>query len=252
MEYMNNIENKLTSIDETNIKYFDLFEFPELFYGNLNFTTEKLCISKFPKEILEEMKEWGELIHTGINYYNDASCGNRLRFITSSSRIVFKVQLKRKWPFQKIVNWGSMGFDVYILENEKYIHKTIFAPMDGYNIFAEEIYIKPNEMLCIFLPNYNIIEKMYVGIQEGSTLSKFDYPKDNQLPIIFYGNSITQGAAASKTGNSFPNIVSRKLNRDIINISSSSGCLGTESIANLIGKLNCHSIVIDYTKMLLI
>ena len=41
--------------------------------------------------------------------------------------------------------------------------------------------------------------------------ANFDYPEQNSLPVIFYGNSVTQGAAASRSGNTFPNVVSKKL-----------------------------------------
>lgn len=248
MEYLRNIDDDLKLVNEENIVYYDLFDFPELFYGTLNFTSHELNFSKFPKDILDDMERYGKEIHTGINYYNNASCGNRLRFSTSSNIIVFKVQLKRKYPFQKLINWNSMGFDIYAIEDGKYVFKSIFSPMDGFNIFSEIVRFPPNTKLCVFLPNYNIIEKIFIGIEKGSTLKSVEYPPKNRLPIIFYGNSITQGAAASKSGNSFPNILSRKLDRDIINLSSSSGCLGTESIAEFIGKINCHSIIIDYTK----
>ena len=248
MEYLQNINDNLKLINEDNIVYYDLFNFPELFYGTLNFTSHKMDFSKFSNDILDEMQNYGNEIHTGIKYYNHASCGNRLRFSTSSEIIIFKVQLKRKYPFQKLINWNSMGFDIYEIKDGKYLFKAIFSPMDGYNIFSEVLRFPANTKLCVFLPNYNIIEKIYLGVEKGSKIVPVPYPPKNRLPVIFYGNSITQGAAASKSGNSFPNIISRKLDRDIINLSSSSGCLGTESIAELIGKINCNSIVIDYTK----
>ncbi|MFM5882143.1 SGNH/GDSL hydrolase family protein [Methanobrevibacter gottschalkii] len=247
MEYLNSIDDNLTKIDESNIEYFDLFEFPELFYGNLNFSSPKLDFSKFPKTFRKEIKFDAEALHDWNNM-KDNSCGNRLRFTTSSSKIIFKIKLRRKWPYRKLLNWNAMGFDVYILENEKYIHKTIFAPIDGKDTFAEYLFVTPYSSLCIFLPTYDVIEKFIIGFEKNSSFSKVDYPKGNQLPIIFYGNSVTQGAAASKSGNIFPNIVSRKLNRDIINISCSLCCRGNESIAQLIGKINCHSIIVDYTR----
>ena len=248
MEYLNNINNQLSTIDENNIEYFNLFDFPELFFGTFNFTSSKLDFSNFPPTYKDEITKYGiDSVHDWNNM-NDNSSGNRLRFSTSSSKIIFKIKLRRKWPYVKLLNWNAMGFDVYLLENEKYIHKLVFAPMDGNDTFAEYVHITPNSELCIFLPTYDVIEEMYIGIEEGSTLSKVDYPKNNQLPVIFYGNSITQGAAASRSGNIFPNIVSRKLNRDIINLSCSLCCRGDISIAELIGKINCHSIVIDYTR----
>ncbi len=248
MEYLNSIDDQLKKIDEKNIQFFNLFDLPELFFGSLNFTKSKLDFSKYPKSFGNEMKIYSDgTFHDYKNMY-DNSCGNRLRFKTSSKKIIFKIRLRRKWPYTKLLNWNAMGFDVYVLKDGKYIPKIIFGPMDGFDCFAESIEIEENSELCIFLPTYDVIEEFYMGIEKGSTLSKVNYPKGNRLPIIFYGNSITQGAAASKSGNSFPNIVSRKLDRDIINISCSLCCRGNESVAEIIGKINCHSIVIDYTR----
>ena len=89
---------------------------------------------------------------------------------------------------------------------------------------------------------------MYIGIQLGSRIGNFPYKKNHRKPIIFYGNGITQGASASKSGNSFPNIVSRKLDHDIINMSVDNACKATYLIAQSIGKIDCDSIVLDYSR----
>ena len=139
-----------------------------------------------------------------------------------------------------MVNWGSFGFDVYGVVGEEYVHRTVFAPSDGHDLFAEMIDVPYNGQLCIFLPNYNTIEELYMGIDEGSTVVTLPYPPKKRVPVLFYGNSVTQGAAASHSGNSFPNLVSKILNRDIINISCSACCRGTDTMADLIGQINCH------------
>lgn len=248
MEYLANINDPLKSIDEENIEYLDLFDYPELFYGTTNFTTKRLNLCKFPKEAQEEIKDYGAGAVSEMNNLNSAACGVRLRFFTNSKKLIFKVKFKRRWGYLKMVNWGGFGFDVYGLNNDEYTHRTVFAPNNGHDTFAETILAPDNGQLCIFLPNYNTIEELYMGIESGSTIETLNYPLDKQLPVLFYGNSVTQGAAASHSGNSFPNFVSKILNRDILNISCSACCRGTETMAELIGKINCHSIVIDYTR----
>lgn len=248
MEYLNSIHDSLRTIDESNIEYIDLLTHPEFFFGNINFSNDVVDFCKYPKHVQEDMVKYGRFATESMERFNNASCGVRLRISTSSNRLIFKVRLRRKWGFLKMVNWNSMGFDVYGLNNNEYIHRTVFAPQDGYNIFAHEIYSPKNGEICIFLPSYNTIEKLYVGIEKESSLKPLEYPLENRLPIVFYGNSVTQGAAASRSGNAFPNIVSRKLNQDIINISCTSCCRGDLEMADLIGKINCHAIVIDYTR----
>lgn len=248
MEYIDNMKQSLKTIDESNIKYIDLMKCPELFFGNINFVNKTVDFCKYSKLIQEEMASFGPVPKNEMDHLNSASCGNRLRFYTDSSKFIFKIKLKRKWDYQKMIAWNSSGFDFYTVENNQYIPRTIFAPREGEDFFAEFFYNSNNGLNCIFLPNYNTIEKMHIGIDKNSILKPFPYPEKNKLPVLFYGNSITQGAAASKSGNSFPNLVSKMLNRDIINLSCSSCCRATDNISDQIGRINCHSIVIDYTR----
>lgn len=248
MEYLNSIHDKLKTINEDNIYYLDMLNNPDYFYGNLNFSPTRVDFCKIPQNMQKEMKQFGEGAVREMNNLKSASCGVRLRFHTSSKRLIFKVKLKRKWGYVKMVNWNSFGFDVYELNNGEYIHRIVFAPSDGHDLFAESISVPSNGDLCIFLPNYNTVEEFHLGIDKGSDIHPINYPEGKRLPIVFYGNSVTQGAAASHSGNSFPNIVSKKLNQDILNLSCSSCCRGTESAAEMIGRVNCSSIVIDYTR----
>lgn len=248
MEYLTSINHPLSTINEENIEYVNIFDYPQFIFGNINFSNEKTNFCKVPKTVRDESKKYGAIAFQEMNNLYNSPCGNRLRFFTDSSKIIFKIKLKRKWGYQKMVNWNSLGFDVYNIIGNEYKHRTVFAPMDGKNIFAEIIKTPENGQVCIFLPSYNVIEELFVGIEKGSQIKHIDYPIEKRLPIIFYGNSITQGAAASRSGNTFPNIISKKLNQDIINLSVSSCCKGSEYMADLIGKINCSSIIIDYSR----
>lgn len=248
MEYLNTIHTSLHKINEDNIKYIDLFDYPELFFGNIN-NNAGLNFLKFSKEIQLEMEELSSKLVNEMNQYKNSSTGNRLRFETDSDRVIFKVKLSRKYGYPKINNNNSFGFDVYnVDDDDNYIHQEVFSPDNGHNIFAKEVKVPENGKFCVFLPNFNTIESFHIGICKESYIRRFSYPENKQLPVLFYGNAITQGSSASRSGNTFPNIISRKLNRDIVNISCSSCCKATDKTAELLGKINCHAIVIDYTQ----
>lgn len=249
MEYLNSINDGLSSINDDNYEYVNIFEYPQFIFGNINFSMEKTNFCKVPRVVRDESKNFGDIAVQEMNNLYNSPTGNRLRFFTNSKKVIFRIKLKRKWGYQKMLNCNALGFDVYNVIGDNYIHMGVFAPKDGFNIFAESINTPDNGRVCVFLPSYNVIEELYVGIEKGSEILEMDYfPIEKKLPIIFYGNSITQGTAASRSGNIFPNIVSRKLNQDIINLSVSFGCRGSIHIADLIGKINCSSIVIDYTR----
>lgn len=246
MEYLNNILEETKRIDENDIKYINIFERPDLVYGNPQIAGAFLDFSKYSIDTDREIEKYTQAACNEYRNLKKSSSGCRLRIRTNSNRIVFKVELKRAWDYKKMTLWNSSGFDVYQIRNNEYTHKTVFGPKTGEHIFAETIENVKNIPLCIFLPLYNTIEKMYIGIEKEKEI--FSVPYENVRPIIFYGNSITQGAAASRSGNCFCNIVSRKKNCDIINLSTSSGCKGLISVADEIGKLNCSGIVIDYSR----
>lgn len=242
MKYLSYFDEQIST---DGLDFYDLFDYPEFVYGNINISGKKVDFCKYPKTFQEEMDNFNHAAINEMIRYNSASCGNRIRFSTNSSKLVFKIQITRPYSPQKILNYNSRGFDVYGVKNGKYVPIEVFAPMSGNIVFVKSVDITGFNDICIFLPSYTSIDSMHMGIDEGSYLKRFDY--SSKLPILFYGNSITQGAAASKSGNAFPNIISRKMDCDIINLSCSSCCKATENIADFIGKINCQSIVIDYT-----
>ena len=246
MEYLANVGDSLKKIDEENVEWIDIFEHPEYVRGTCRISSDKLDFTKFSMEARSEINQYDELAITEMqNLYRNTS-GCRIMLTSNSTKLIIKAQMKRKWSYRKMNMWNSSGFDIYEIINGEYVHKTVFAPYEGKTIFAEQTAPKKGEV-CIYLPTYNCIDALFLGIDKGAKIEPY-YGNEKRTPIIFYGNSVTQGAAASRSGNCFPNIVQRKLKREIINLSCSSCCRGLESMADEIGRLNCHSIVIDNTR----
>jgi hypothetical protein len=66
------------------------------------------------------------------------------------------------------------------------------------------------------------------------------------VPVLYYGSSITQGACASRPGNSYQNIISRELSCDQINLGFSSGALAEEVMIDYLTKQKMSVFVMDY------
>ena len=95
----------------------------------------------------------------------------------------------------------------------------------------------------LFLPLYDGIKNIEIGVDSISYIKR---PKINEKkPIVFYGTSITQGACASRPGMAHTNIISRQLDRDVINFGFSGNGRMEESIANLISDSNPIFYVIE-------
>ena len=102
MEYLKTINDSLRTINEKNIKYMDLFDYPNFVYGNINYNSSKVDFCKYPLHIQKEMEQFGNLAMKEMKDLNSASCGNRIRFSTNSKKVIFKVQLKRTWEYKNI------------------------------------------------------------------------------------------------------------------------------------------------------
>ena len=90
--------------------------------------------------------------------------------------------------------------------------------------------------LCLFLESWSLLARGFYVRLITSEIEK---------PIIFYGTSITQGGCASRPGMAHTNIISRQLDRDVINFGFSGNGRMEESIANLISDSNPIFYVIE-------
>lgn len=244
MEYLENIKDKLKKISEEHISYINICERRDLMYGAPFW------------ELDQGFKKYSSITETDVMKLSDKnaqrefenlkrnSSGCFLRFQTQAERIVLKAHVRRKFDYKKMNLYNSSGFDVYEIKNGEYFHKCVFAPATGKDIFAVEFSHTKDTEICIYLPLYNEVLELYIGVAYPLKATK----TVRKPPVIFYGNSITQGASASRSGNSFCNIVSRYLNREIYNYSVSSCCKGFLSVADTIGKLNASAIVVDYSR----
>ena len=99
--------------------------------------------------------------------------------------------------------------------------------------------------LTIYFPSYNAVNELFVGVKKGCVLKKGkDYKY--KMPIVFYGSSITQGACASRAGNTYENILSRRMNFDYLNLGFASGAKAEETIIDYLGTLDMKLLVFDY------
>lgn len=65
-------------------------------------------------------------------------------------------------------------------------------------------------------------------------------------PVVYYGSSITQGACASRPGNCYESILSRRLDCDYINLGFSGSAKGEDAIVDYIIGLDMSVFVMDY------
>jgi len=110
--------------------------------------------------------------------------------------------------------------------------------------------VTPTAELRLYLPLYNGVSSVEIGIPPSKSLSKVYLPKTRRgmpkaKPIVFYGTSITQGGCVSRPGLAVPAIIGRELHMPTINLGfSGSGKMETE-MAELMSQLDPSIFVLD-------
>ena len=171
--------------------------------------------------------------------------GGRVRFATDSPYIAIFVKYRSVAKVSNYSFTATMGFDLY--SNMRYIGSYVPA-MDTVNNFESVIDLeKPNgvQEYTLNFPVCSEIEELYIGVKRGSEINKgCNYAI--KKPIVFYGSSVTQGSCASRPGNTYPNMISRALDCDYINLGFWGNAMGEEQMAKYIAGLDMSVFVYDY------
>jgi len=98
----------------------------------------------------------------------------------------------------------------------------------------------------LYLPLYNGVTKVEIGIPKAYTLSGADRAASERCkPIVIYGTSITQGGCASRPGLAFPAIMGRQLDATVINLGFSGSGKMEPAMADLLAELDPSVYVLD-------
>jgi len=194
-------------------------------------------------------------VSAGVASLNEHTAGGRIFFETDASYVALKVKTKNA----KLVNMSTMGtngFDLYVDEGKGFFHFNIFMPPREFeggfeglveletNRHYKLLYRKMIRKMQLYFPLYGTVSEMYIGLPEGAVLRK--YEPYSEPPIVYYGSSITQGGCASRPGNHYPSLVSRKTGRDFLCLGFSGNAHGEEEMAKYIAGLPMSLFVLDY------
>lgn len=224
-----------TEVDKSGLRFYDVSEEPFKVYGVIK---ENGMYRRLPKAVAKEVNE-------GI--YRDLhtnTAGGRVRFKTNSKTVVISAIMSGVACMGHMPMTGSAGFDMYI--QGEYYH-TFVPPATMKNGYESRYDFKDNKMrdIIINFPLYSNVLDLKVGVDEGTEIQKGEEYKIKK-PVLYYGSSITQGGCASRPGNSYQSVISRKLDCDFINLGFSGNALGEESIANYIADTDMSVFVYDY------
>lgn len=179
------------------------------------------------------------------------TAGLYIRFRSDSPYIKLKWTSRFGVKMNHMPATGIRGLDLYYMaedgkwyfarngrpSNDMQTEVTVISNMDG----------SMREWM-LYLPLYDGLKELQIGVAKNAVI---DQPKENSPKagnqIVFYGSSIMQGGCVSRPGALATSIISRELNREVINLGFSGNAFLDLEIAELMAQVESPSLfVLDY------
>ena len=180
---------------------------------------------------------------------SENSAGLSLRFRTNANEIIVKYVVDGELQFQHMPATGVSGVDLYAKNSDG---KWLWCA--GRRSFGDTIVYRFKDMLSadeyknpfdytLYLPLYNSVKWLEINVPDSSSFTPLPARKEN--PILVYGTSIAQGGCATRPGLAWTNILSRKLDRPVINLGFSGNGRLEKELISLITEVNARLYVLD-------
>ncbi len=179
----------------------------------------------------------------------DLACspaGGRLRFATNAAALAVRLDYGDVGHMNNMHRIGQHAVDCFAdgvywnnaspLEGQPQVEVTLF---EGVAAIWREI--------TLHLPLYHPVQVLALGFSDGAECRP-PAPFARELPVVFYGSSITQGGCAARPGNSYQAFVCRELNLDHVNLGFSGNGIGEPELAQAMADIEACCYVVDYSQ----
>ncbi len=176
------------------------------------------------------------------------SAGISIRLVTDATKIWARWTLrKEKLAAPHMPASGASGVDLYVRHNGGWHWLGAGRPTTGITTSQQlTTGMSPQPRECmIYLPLYNGVEKVEIGVPLEAKCFLPPTRPEKMKPIVFYGTSIVQGAAASRPGMAYPAILGRRLDNTIVNLGFSGNAVCEPEVGALLAQLDPAVYVID-------
>jgi hypothetical protein len=210
-------------------------------------------------------------IRPGLDLMAKNTSGLRLRFATDSRQIKLNIHYGEISPYYHMSLSGAASFDLFeefkvqdeaeipawkvdCRSSENLCSRWLYnfrIPMESYRTNSAESIFRQKEPgmhhYTLYFPLYASVDALEIHLDDGSEICEHAYPYSNEgFPYVFYGSSITHGGCANKASNSYPALLSRMKNIDIINLGFSGNAKGDIEVANYIANMKMRAFFMDY------
>ncbi len=177
------------------------------------------------------------------------SAGMLVRFTTSSPELHVRYRLTSdRLAMPHMPATGVSGVDLYGHDGRGWRWLEVTRPTARdveARLFAGRPVGATPHRLQLYLPLYNGIEKLELGVAEGTELQPVPARAAERSAIVCYGTSIMHGACASRPGMAWPAIVGRALDREVVNLGFSGNGRMEKEVGVFLAELDPAVYVID-------
>lgn len=173
--------------------------------------------------------------------------GARLCFRTNSREIGVRVRFASISVDPGMSLYSCQSINVFAGRRQNARYLGLARPESYETPFLEGAFRKSDalEDITVFLPRNEIITEIKISLEEDALVeapTPYRYP----VPILYYGNSVTEGASCSKPANTYSALISRWLDADYINFGFSGSAKGEPAMADYICTIPQSVLVMDY------
>ncbi len=189
-----------------------------------------------------------DALPAAVNSLANHTAGGQVAFTTDSRAVWLRAWMQSGAGHDHMPQTGGAGFDLYLGEpgQQRFYSVTRFdVHANAYEYLLYDVKEAQRRTFTINFPLYRAVIQVAVGLERKARLWA-PPPWSDRRPIVIYGTSITQGGCASRPGMAYTNILSRRLNRQVINLGFSGSGNAEQEVARSIAKIkNPAMFVVD-------
>lgn len=195
-------------------------------------------------------------VSTAVWNLSRHSAGLSIRFYTDSKNIKVQfINTSSSKNLPNVVSLNHSGVDLYAYDvdgNASWVpnnmHYTFSLNSSDtaefrYDVKEMPVFGKRGTQYELYLPTYNGIKWLRVGVDKGS---RFSFVRGSQeKPIVVYGTSIAHGAAASRPGLIWSTMLKRQFDFPFINLGFSGSAKSENIMYDAMSEIDAKMFIID-------
>ncbi len=178
------------------------------------------------------------------------SAGLAVRFRSNTGRIDLKWEVMLDRHMNHMTDVGVKGLDLYCWEEDKgrwrYVNSARPEGKRTQTTVIADMKAEYREYM-LYTPLYDGLLSLFIGVDSIAELTHpiLQFPHRDK-PVVFYGTSILQGGCASRPGMAHTNIISRRLNRECVNLGFSGNAFLDYEVAHIMAQVDAGIYVLDF------